>query len=57
VAARLTGAGFGGSTINLVHRSAIPALRAAIERDYVRRTGLEPTVFDIDAVNGASFID
>jgi len=57
VAARLTGAGFGGSTINLVQRAAVPALRAAIARDYVRRTGLEPTVYDVDAVDGADFVD
>jgi galactokinase len=56
VGARLTGAGFGGSTINLVHRDAIPGLRAAIERDYPRRTGLTPTVLDVDAVAGAAFI-
>ncbi len=57
VAARLTGAGFGGSTINLVHRSAIPALREAVERDYPARTGLTPTVVDVDAVDGAGWID
>jgi galactokinase len=57
VGARLTGAGFGGSTINLVHRDAIPALRAAVERDYPARTGLTPTVLDVDAVAGASFMD
>jgi len=56
VGARLTGAGFGGSTINLVHRDAIPRLRAAIERDYPARTGLRPTVLDVDAVAGAEFI-
>ena len=57
VAARLTGAGFGGSTINLVRRDAVAALRAAVERDYRARTGLEPQVFEVDAVAGASFVD
>jgi galactokinase len=57
VGARLTGAGFGGSTINLVHVDAIPALRAAVERDYRARTGLTPTVLDVDAVDGAGWVD
>ena len=57
VAARLTGAGFGGSTINLVRRDRVEAFRAAIKRDYPARTGLTPTVLEVDAVDGASFVD
>ena len=56
VASRLTGAGFGGSTVNLVHRDAVAALRVAVERDYRPRTGLEPTIFEVDVVDGASYI-
>ena len=56
VAARLTGAGFGGSTVNLVRPEAVDALRAAVERDYPARTGLTPTVLAVDAVDGASFL-
>jgi galactokinase len=57
VGARLTGAGFGGSTINLVQRESVGALRAAIGRDYPARTGLQPRVLDVDAVDGAGFVD
>jgi galactokinase len=56
VASRLTGAGFGGSTINLVRHGRVEAFRAAIEREYSERTGLRPAVFEVDAVDGASFI-
>ncbi|HEY8438160.1 MAG TPA: hypothetical protein VIK65_06055, partial [Candidatus Limnocylindrales bacterium] len=56
VGARMTGGGFGGSTINLVRREAISALRSAIERDYRGRTGLTPTIFDVDAVDGAGWL-
>jgi galactokinase len=56
VAARLTGAGFGGSTVNLVRRDAVGAFRAAVERDYPARTGLTPTVLEVEAVSGASFV-
>ena len=42
VAARMTGAGFGGCTINLVERAAVPALRDTVLTRYPARTGLTP---------------
>ena len=56
VGARLTGAGFGGCTINLVRREAIGAFREAVLRDYPARTGLTPRVFAVEASAGASRI-
>jgi galactokinase len=53
IGARLTGAGFGGCTINLVHREAVDALREAVLRDYPKRTGLTPRVFVVEASAGA----
>jgi len=53
IGARLTGAGFGGCTINLVRRDAVPALRANVLRDYPARTGLVPRVFEVEASAGA----
>ena len=53
VAARMTGAGFGGCTVNLVARSSVNALRAAIERDYPPRTGLRARVFAVEPADGA----
>ena len=57
VAARLTGAGFGGSTVNLVRCDRVDVLRDVIGRAYPARTGLFPTVLEVDAVAGASFVD
>ncbi len=57
VAARLTGAGFGGCTINLVRPGAVDDLRNAVERDYERRTGLHPRVFVVAAADGAGAVD
>ena len=54
VAARMTGAGFGGCTVNLVRPEAIEALRTVVERDYPARTGLQPMVLPVHAVDGAS---
>jgi len=57
IGARLTGAGFGGCTIDLVREDAVDALRAAVERDYPARTGLTPHVYDVRAANGAGRLD
>jgi galactokinase len=56
VAARLTGAGFGGCTVNLVERGRADALQAAVEREYRARTGLMPRVFAVEAADGAGFV-
>jgi galactokinase len=55
-AARMTGAGFGGCTINLVERDAVGDLRARVEAVYPGRTGLTPRVYAVDAVAGAGFV-
>ena len=53
IGARLTGAGFGGCTINLVRTGAGEPLRRAIERDYPAATGLTSRVYDVRAADGA----
>ena len=55
--ARLTGAGFGGCTVNLVRRDAIDALAEAIMTRYADRTGLTPTVFEVRPSQGARRVD
>jgi galactokinase len=51
--ARMTGAGFGGCTVNLVRSDAVDALRQAVEAEYPRRFGREAGVYVVDAVDGA----
>jgi galactokinase len=54
--ARMTGAGFGGSTVNLVRRDALDRFRRAILHDYPRRTGLQPAVHVVRPADGAAIL-
>ncbi len=57
VASRMTGAGFGGCTVNLVRRDAVDAFRAAVERDYPSRTGRTPKVLVVEPSGGAGILE
>jgi galactokinase len=56
VAARMTGGGFGGCTVNLVHPDGIEALRVAVETRYASRTGKTPRIWEVEAAEGAGAV-
>jgi galactokinase len=60
VAARMAGGTAGGRpgrcTVNLVLAEAVPALVAAVENDYRRRTGLAGAAYPVAVVDGAGTI-
>jgi galactokinase len=56
VGSRMTGAGFGGCTVSLVHPDAVERLTARIEREYAARTGRTPRVWPVRAVAGAGIV-
>ena len=57
VASRMTGAGFGGCTVSLVHADAVERLTERIEREYRDLTGREPRVWAVRAVAGAGVVE
>jgi len=54
--ARMTGGGFGGSTVNLVRRENLTAFIEKISNEYRRRTSIETDVYVSGAADGAAEI-
>ncbi|HEX8291785.1 MAG TPA: hypothetical protein VF570_08530, partial [Pyrinomonadaceae bacterium] len=52
--ARMTGGGFGGSTVSLVRRGALEAFGRALSEGYERETGKRPAVLVSEAGAGAA---
>ncbi len=55
-AARMTGAGFGGCTVNLVPRQELRRFEEAIVSQYRARSGLGARVLHVQAADGAGII-
>ncbi|MGV1003235.1 MAG: galactokinase [Candidatus Nanopelagicales bacterium] len=56
IGARMTGAGFGGCTVNLVEQAQVDQFIAAVGPQYTQRTGLEAEFFVVRAADGAGEI-
>jgi galactokinase len=54
--ARLTGAGFGGCTVNLVASEATAAFTRDLAAAYQRATGREAEIYVCEAADGAGII-
>lgn len=54
--ARMTGGGFGGSTVNLVKRGNLKDFIEKINSQYQKETNIEPTIYISEASAGASEI-
>jgi galactokinase len=54
--ARLTGAGFGGCTVNLVARESADTFAKALAKEYTEQTKLQPEIYITRASNGAEVL-
>jgi galactokinase len=54
--ARLTGAGFGGCTVNLVAKESVGSFAEALAKGYESETGLRPEIYISHASNGAELM-
>lgn len=52
--ARLTGGGFGGCTVNLVHRDDVDAFCDGLKQQFLSRFGLEAECYVCEATDGAA---
>ncbi len=57
IGTRMTGAGFGGCTISLVHKDKIEEFKEAVGRGYKEETGLTPTFYICESGEGVKRID
>ena len=49
---RMTGAGFGGSSIALIHKNKFDSFKKQVEKDYKEKFDIEPTIFEAEICDG-----
>ena len=54
--ARMTGGGFGGSTVNLVAADRVEEFKQSVPKEYERITALKPEIYVCEPANGAEEI-
>ncbi|MFD0694052.1 galactokinase [Paenibacillus sp. GCM10027628] len=54
--ARMTGAGFGGCTVSLVHEDSVQTFIDQVGKEYTEKTGLTPSFYVCDIGNGVEQI-
>ena len=53
VGSRMTGAGFGGCTVSIVHEDALETFQTLVPTEYYKQTGIEPEIYLCNVSNGA----
>ena len=49
---RMTGAGFGGSSIALIKRNEFETFKEKVSKDYDHKFGIDPLIFEADICDG-----
>jgi galactokinase len=53
IGSRMTGAGFGGCTVSIVHRDALEIFQSRVTTEYHEQTGIEPEIYLCNVSDGA----
>ena len=53
IGSRMTGAGFGGCTVSIVHQDALEMFQTRVTTEYHQQTGIEPEIYLCNVSNGA----
>ena len=53
VGSRMTGAGFGGCTVSIVHKDALETFQSRVATEYHEKTGIEPEIYPCHVSKGA----
>ena len=53
IGSRMTGAGFGGCTVNIVHKDVLETFQRLVTREYSKHTGIEPEIYLCNVSDGA----
>ena len=53
IGSRMTGAGFGGCTVNIVHRDVLETFQTVVATAYHKQTGIEPEIYLCNISGGA----
>ena len=53
IGSRMTGAGFGGCTVNIVHKDALETFQTRVRKEYQKQIGIEPEIYRCRVGNGA----
>jgi galactokinase len=56
IGARMTGGGFGGCTINLVHADAAEAFKASVATEYEKCTHIRADIYVVSATDGVQAV-
>ena len=57
IGSRMTGAGFGGCTVNIVHRDVLETFQTLVTTEYHKQTGIEPEIYLCNVSGGAQIIN
>jgi galactokinase len=57
IGSRMTGGGFGGSTISLVRRERLAEVQGKITQSYAEKTGITAQAFEVFPAAGATILD